>query len=975
MAKNNPKNVATSIKKDVGEIDQALVQLSVTIQNINGGVDTLVPDAVALTDKSTRDKETQGLELSVSGKDSKNQSKSIQQSVEENIEKKYRAISYYTSGGMYKKLFMAKQNRYIAQEFPNLDKSLRLFSTDVCYGSYFSAQDDVTNRFIIRKDGVEVTDKNVIEAILNIINPPASKKEDINNRSFDDLDFEATYESRKDGYAFIRIIETKKVLTDLYVKYILKKAKNATATAQNTMIRANGNESLNMINEYLDSVGYESKISNLDFNLSILPKNILDAIPEQLITVKTKQSSDSANSKKPDGFEEYEELIYGNESFSEFAERTLSGKTSTMAIYRNSNEHENKRHVYRIGFESGSIDNDIAYDIFNSNIMDGIIGNEIDLGLESSMTKFNMFDSNLLSKITYEEIYSLNVESVVNKIENHIKDVVNYGIEKHVFNKSVSKPNLRLSPIDQLIKNVLIDDPKPMAGIETEILKTYTTFVDELNMEIKESLDPGLEAEEGAESVATNHVALSDKMAQDQFMSRGRVSVSDVTTEKMNATTNKVYKLFDHIKGCSAIMLDNRRLIPIMMGNKNNGVLYIEKTHAEIEHLIATRSVMSSPLAGSDNTMSLFQIDEERKEETLGRLIFSDTIKPIFERNMSTKFLRDNADLMYTVKELLEENEISKSDKAHGVFSDLGFFNLSKVSYISPSELIMYTNGDNLGVSMFEKAFVPANAYILARESYLSWILVDGKGVCFLLYPKGLNEVPGGYGASPLAELMEDIMCTRVSMKMGSTENMRLSKPIIPLPTGEGDADKIDIRDIDPPDFKIDQETVNRWQEEATGIVGYPASLFTDLNGGGSHPELARKMESLDASVVLDIVQAQDKKIHSSNSLATKLLHYRGGKEYQTYTVEWVPPRPARSNTNIKKEQVVEKKEVLDSYMDITETIMSGNDNYEVIKPFLTKAVATELFKDDKILKDIDGLYLKASNLSKADLASKAEEQ
>lgn len=969
MAKNNPKNVASSIKKDVGEIDQALVQLSVTIQNINGGVDTLVPDAVALTDKSVRDKETQGLELAVGGKDSKNQSKSIQQTVEENIEKKYRAISYYTSGGMYKKLFMAKQNTYIAQEFPNLDKSLRLFTTDVCYGSYFSAQDDVTNRFVIRKDGVEVTDKNVVEAILNIINPPASKKEDINNRSFDDLDFEATYESRKDGYAFIRIIETKKVLTDLYVKYILKKAKSVTSSVQNTIVRANGTESLNMINEYLESVGYESSISSIDFNLNILPKNILDAIPEQLITVQDNNVNESKKSKQLDGFEDYEEFVYGNESFSEFAERTLSGKTSTMAIYRNTKEHENKRHVYRIGFESGSIDKDIAYDIYNSNILDGVIGNEIDLGLESSMTKFNMFDSNLLSKIKYEEIYSLNVDSVVSKIQNHIKDVVNYGIEKHVYNRNVSKPNLRLSPIDQLIKNVLIDDPKPMAGIEAEIMKSYSTFVEELNEEIDKNLEAGLEA------IASNPVSYSDKIAQDEFMSRGRVSVSDITHEKMSATTNKVYKLFDHIKGCSSILLDNRRLIPIMMGNKNNGALYIEKTHAEIEHLIATRSVMSSPLAGSDNTMSLFQIDEERKEETLGRLIFSDTIKPIFERNMSTKFLRDNADLMYTVKELLEENEISKSDKSHGVFSDLGFFNLSKVSYISPSELVMYTNGDNLGVSMFEKAFVPANAYILARESYLSWILVDGKGVCFLLYPKGLNEVPGGYGASPLAELMEDIMCTRVSMKMGSTENMRLSKPIIPLPTGEGDADKIDIRDIDPPDFKIDQETVNRWQEEATGIVGYPASLFVDLNGGGSHPELARKMESLDASVVLDIVQAQDKKIHSSNSLATKLLHYRGGKEYSTYTVEWIPPRPARSNTNIKKEQVVEKKEVLDSYMDITETIMMGKDNYEVIKPFLTKTIASELFKDDKILNDIEGLYLKATNMSNADLASKAEEQ
>lgn len=964
----SPKAIAKSISKDVVEVDGALGSLMVTVNNINGGVDELIPENVALTDKSTRDRETQGMELTVSGKDSKNQSKSIQQSIEKNIEQKYRSISYHTSGGMYKKLFMAKQNAYIAQEFPHMDKSLRLFTTDVCWGSFFSAQDDTNNRFSVRKDGIEVTDKNVVESILNIINPPASKKEDVNNRSFDDLDFSATYESRKDGYAFIRLVETRKVLTDLYVKYILKKAKNVTHKDQSRMINAKGIESLEMINEYLHSFGFESMIPDTSFNLSILPKNILDAIPDVLINIEERK--DENENKRPDGFEEYETRVHANESFNEFAERVLSGNSSTMAVYKNSYERSNKRHVYRIGFESGSIDRETAYSIFNSVILDSNIGLEIEQGLESEMAKLNIFDSTLLGRMTFEEIYSLNTDSVTTKLKNHITDTINYGIEKHVLGKTVNKPNLRLSPIDQLVKNILVSDSKPIMAIESEIIKDYRIFTDKLNKKLKKK-----HLEAGLESNAYNPVAMSDAIVQEQYLIKGQASVGDTASNKLSDSTNKIHKLFEHVKGCSAVLLDNRRIIPIMMGNKNNGILYIEKTHAEIEHLIATRSVMSSPVAGSDNTMSLFQIDEERKEETLGRLVFSDTIKPVFERNMSTRFLRDNADLMYTVKELLEENEISRTDKAHGVFSDLGYFNLSKVNYISPSELIMYTNGDNLGVSMFEKAFVPANAYILSRESYLSWILVDGKGVCFLMYPKGLNEVPGGYGASPLAELMEEVMCTRVSMKMGSTENMRLSKPIIPLPAGENDADRIDIKDIDPPDFKIDQETINRWQEEATGIVGYPASVFTDLNNGGSHPELARKMESLDGSIVLDIVQAQDKKIHSSNSLATKLLHYRGGKDYHAYTVEWIPPRPSRANTNIKKEQIVEKQEALDGYMNMAENLLSGHEDYDVNKPFVLKLISERLFKDDKILKDLDGLYQQASNLAKASLASRAEEK
>jgi len=61
--------------------------------------------------------------------------------------------------------------------------------------------------------------------------------------------------------------------------------------------------------------------------------------------------------------------------------------------------------------------------------------------------------------------------------------------------------------------------------------------------------------------------------------------------------------------------------------------------------------------------------------------------------------------------------------------------------------------------------------------------------------------------------------------------------------------------------------------------------------------------------------------------------------------------------------------------MDMIEGLLNGNEDYEATKPFIYKVLSNELFMDDRILKDLDGIYVKATNLLKADLASRAEEK
>ena len=418
-----------------------------------------------------------------------------------------------------------------------------------------------------------------------------------------------------------------------------------------------------------------------------------------------------------------------------------------------------------------------------------------------------------------------------------------------------------------------------------------------------------------------------------------RTTINSAKTSKL-VDLNAVEKMFSNIVGVNIELLDNLRLLPSMTGDMNNGAIYIERSHTEVSHLMATRGSMTKMTSGASSygPMQLQsygdnKIDEENYGNILSNLVFSDAIKPMLTRNMSSKFLKDNADIMYTLKKLLEENDVSNQSSNTTGLNDMGYFNLSKVNFIPAAELVMFANGDGLGVSTFNKAFVPANAYILGREALLSYILVDSKGFCILEVPKGLSDLPGEYGGGGLERSIRDNMTTRMSLKQGSTDNLQLSKRFVIMGATEGEAGRITMTDIKPPDFHIDPDILRGWKEEATSAVGYPSSLYTNSEGGGI--ELARKIESMNASITLDITAAQESKRESSNELATKILRLRGGKQYNDYTVEWIPPTPSRSSSIIKKELLMERLDAVDAYSDIFGKLIKNEKDGDGLGPYI----------------------------------------
>jgi len=197
-------------------------------------------------------------------------------------------------------------------------------------------------------------------------------------------------------------------------------------------------------------------------------------------------------------------------------------------------------------------------------------------------------------------------------------------------------------------------------------------------------------------------------------------------------------------------------------------------------------------------------------------MMFSDIVKPIFEKNMDIKFIRNNADVMYTLKKLMEENEVSRQANMTDL-TRYSLYNMSRMIFIPSSQLIMYRNGESgMGDSVFEKALTPAQFCILTREGYISWILVDGKGMTFIEIPKGLSEISNETGTNDFMEQFRATQVTRQGIREIGNYDYPISQKMIIWPRDPNAAGGgITTEQITPPDFTIDQDMMNRFEQEA----------------------------------------------------------------------------------------------------------------------------------------------------------------
>lgn len=425
-----------------------------------------------------------------------------------------------------------------------------------------------------------------------------------------------------------------------------------------------------------------------------------------------------------------------------------------------------------------------------------------------------------------------------------------------------------------------------------------------------------------------------------------RKSVEQKIAEK-NISSARIDKMFETITGESIEYLDNTRTIPILVGNKLIGAFYIEYTHQDVEHYMGLRQLMNSNMVSSSDTTA-FGIREEEQEETIGRLAFSDIIKPLVEKNMDTKFLKNNPDALITIQKLLKEHEVSETASANTVDRQNGF-NMSRIIFIPADELVFKRNGkQNLGESRFNLALVPANAAILGNESYLAYLLIDSKGVSFISIPQGLSEIQGEEGTNPLMDQFNDMRITRSRLRDLTLNNYDLGHKMIFQQKPDSGQD-ISINTIQIPAPELDDNRIQQWIQQATDIVGYNSALFNSVDGS---VEFARNLFEMNEMKMLQLLTCRSNKIRPSSELATRLLHLRD-PSYEDITVEWVAPPINRSNTQKRSEQAKEIFDLYESYSGVMDNLYADNEDYALVVEEAKKLLLQRIAGDDQIIIDM----------------------
>lgn len=955
VAKENKelKNIksAVAIHQDV---DNAIMKRTAELAQLPSSIiKGLDPDKITLPDIMSKDQKFDQKTLFTFGGSKK--STKMNNLIELGIRDASKNLASAMPTSSYKCVIDARQHEYMEANLPLLKTASKLFIDDVCSGSLRHI-DTSYSMFKFYINGSECKDQYLINRANNIINPTNIGLETVTARQFFAIDEDTEYIARRDGRCFIQIISHQDVAKDLYVKYVLKEAKkeNILRDDKNGVVDVKiKHESVHYPKsmEVFDVLGLEAE--NYDFTKSLEDNGVdVSDIETELLNTEVKYSINGAPISKYDAYE-----LTCNESFEEFARRYLTGKTS--AIYELPNSLD-KNINYMFSMNNNAITEEVGQEVLHSIFgANGFkLNSEVTMSATESVNtmttrRFTDKDKDILKNTSFEEIYSIQTKTILERAGFDVGNEAVADINEIVYTDDVYG-------IDTLYQKVLRSEFVEDSTMSFEDFNNIKSFRDfgEIAFE-----DPTVDGNLfNPNTVADGTAKPKDSASKDQ----------DDITELRQKHKSKLDKMFNGIRGETVKILDNTRTIPIIVNDRLIGCYHMDYTSADVNHLISVRSVMGNPLAYQTN-MDLLALDKEQQEETMGRLLFSDTIKPILMKNMNTAFLRDNVELLYTLQKLLEENSVSLTTSVADI-TRYSMFNLARLSFIPAANLIFKRNGETgLGYSTFEEALVPANMYILARESYLSWICADGKGASILVIPKGLSEQTNETGTSSLLDQVAQMQQTRNDIRDMGGINFPLSRKLLTM-VKDNDAPSPEVMDIQYPEFDISDDKMNIWLQEATNIVGYSSALFLTNDG---NVELARKLFEINDSKILDVKAAQRFKARSSSQLATQLLKVRGGELYDNWTVEWIAPSVDRGNTQKMSEISKEMKDATGDYVAIMDLMYKGDPYYKKYKHMIIRDVVEVVSNNNSIISQFQSIYetavAKASNLESSQIEETAE--
>lgn len=868
------------------------------------------------------------------------------------IEETTSRVSLYNHTGVYAKMLEARRNNFIEDNLPRTRTSLDLYVDDVNNGAFRGSEYGNHNKFRFYENGALVTDMNKIEKMSEYLNPTSFFKLSDDVKSFDDIDARSDYLSYKHGNSVTRLVSHKDVAKDMYIKYVMKEAKRKTVGnnfRKEKAIVVNNPSALESINDFISNEFNISPLKPEDNLLQCVGEDIIAMIPSDFyhyedryvgeVTIGMESGQPITQQVLVDNFT-YNEITK-EETFLEFAERYLYGGCSR--VY-NVNPKENRDKVidgYCFTFETESISNEAANAVMsellkNSLKNTAVFGNEsIDIGIESFINTDKAFVSNALRAISFEQIYNTSANRIAsyNDLTNQLPSN-GTGFESRI-----------TVPDNYMLRAV---------GSNT-VDKLYLRCFNLLNRNIEIGLEDYTSTPiNSSRADVLGGFALGDKKDALNTGGSGFNSSADDKVRDKRINYNKLEKMFGNIKGCTIEYLDNTRKIDLIAGNKKIGCYYIEYTHQDIQHFIGLRTILGNPTYSQ--TVDVTNVRNDEQEETLGRLIFSDTIKPLIEANIDTKFIRNNSDIIYCLQKLMEENELSQS-MSYSDLSRFSMYNLSKIIFIPANQCVYKKNGDGpMGESRFAQAVVPATSHILAKEAYLSWILCDAKGISFLTIPKGMSELGGEYGQDHLKDRIDELNVSRAKLRDIAFNNTPLTHRFVVLQKGE-ESEDIGINTIEYPDFNIDDNVMKQWESEYTSIIGMSSELFA----GDSSPELAKKLFELDDAQLMRVIGSRSQKKIPSSQLATRLLQLRGGEEFNSISVEWVEPSINVNNYGRRSDIVDELNKTVETYMATYDSVYEDSDEeYKAIRPYIVRELLERLTDTDSLLTGMNDIYTSA---------------
>lgn len=876
------------------------------------------------------------------------------------IEQATAQVSLYNHTGVYAKMLEARRNNFIEENLPITRTSLDLYVDDVNNGSFRGSEYGSHNKFKFYENGALITDMTKIDKMTEYLNPTSYLKLSDDVKSFDEIDARGDYLAYKHGNSDTRIISHKQVAKDMYIKYVLKEAKKQTVGkdfVKERAIVASTESALEFINDYVTSV-YNLKPAKMGENLlNLYGESIIQNIPEVYYKAEDRYIGHIGNESIAVDTYTYNEFSK-DETFLEFAERYLYGGCSRVYNVNPKANRDNVIDGYCFTFETESVSTEVANAIMTELMQEmhsysGQISNEsLSLGIESFRNTDPAYVDNMIQTVSFEEIYNTSMSRIA-------------GYNK--LSKTKQKGSLSYETYETIPDNDFL-----RARGATKVDKLYLRCFNALNRNEEISYENGI----------------ADMTLNPSYgmMELGGLALDPKTQERRDQTTpdavkkvkekrinyNKLEKQFGNIRGCTVEYLDNTRKIDLIAGNKKIGVYYIEYTHQDIQHFIGLRTILGNPITYTQN-IDMLNIRTDEQEETLGRLIFSDQIKPLIEENMDTKFIRNNADIIYCLQKLMEENELSQS-MSYNDLTRYSMYNLSRIIFIPANQCIFKRNGDGpLGESRFAQAMVPATSHILAKEAYLSWILCDAKGISFLTIPKGMSELGGEYGQDHLKDRIDDLNLSRAKLRDVAFNNSPLTHRFVVLEKGEEAEANIDIQTIEYPDFQIDDQMMKAWQSEYTSIIGMSSDIFANMDGT---VELAKKMFELDDAQLMRVLKSRAEKKIPSSQLATRLLQERGGQEFKDVTVEWVEPSINVNNYGRRSEIVDELNKTIEAYMATYDAVYDeADERYKAARPYVVKELYNRLTDTDSLLTGMDDIVKDAIQKMMVNLTAEVSEK